>query len=349
MKIIQTTIDTIPESEFNSDSVLFFDIETTGLSKENSQVYLIGCAYKNDEAWELKQYFAQSALDEREVLEEFLDFAQNFKTLVHFNGDRFDVPYIDFKSEFYGFDFKLSEMENFDIYKASKPLRKFLGLESMSQKAVERFLKIGRDDEMNGGELISYYFEYEKTKSKELEKFLLLHNFDDVKGMLNVLKITNYLGILDGDFKYEKFEENLNYVTFSLRLNKELPVPIELEKDGILIAGGDSYLEVCVPIIRGIASYELKDYENYYYLPLEDKVIHKDVAQFVDKKFKKKATKKNCCIKKEGNFILEYAEVFSPKFYIGNDKKKSYFELENLFKAENKQIEKYIKNLISNL
>ena len=43
--------------------------------------------------------------------------------------------------------------------------------------------------------------------------------------------------------------------------------------------------------------------ENYYYLPTEDTAIHKSVGEFVDPSHRKKATKKNCYIKKDCDYV----------------------------------------------
>ena len=155
MKIITDTTELKPAFDLSRiapvEDILFFDIETTGLRKESTQVYLIGCAFFHDGSWKIRQYLAESALDEREVMESFADFASSYKVLIHFNGDGFDIPYLAYKAEFYDLDLDFSTFQSIDIYKLAKPLKKLLGLESMSQKSIERFLQINRDDLYGGG------------------------------------------------------------------------------------------------------------------------------------------------------------------------------------------------------
>lgn len=371
MKIITNKINIEPESEYNLDSVLFFDIETTGLSKENSQVYLIGCAYRNSRekvpdarsnspdtgcqeegeqsAWVIRQYLAESAMDERYVVEDFLKFAEGFKTLIHFNGERFDVPYIDYKAGLYDIDFKLSDMDNIDIYKNVKPLRTFLGMESMSQKAIEQFLGIARDDEMGGGELIPYFYEYEKTADVHLERLLLLHNFDDIQGMLKITVFSNYLGVLDGAFIIDDFRPADNNMTFDIRLEKNLPVPFEKAVPGLLFAGNDDFAQLVVNIYEGEAEYQIEDYKNYYYLTMENKVIHKDVAQFVDREYRRKAKKSECFVKKDSRFLPQHKNYFEPVFMKDNDRICTYFEIEELRSADPLRIKAYVLDLIRHM
>ncbi len=318
--------------------VLLFDIETTGLKKECSYVYLIGCAFYDDGVFKIRQYMASSALDEREIIFEFLKFASNFSLIITFNGDRFDIPYINFKSNFYGFDLNLEKITSFDIYKYAKPLKCLLGLERMNQKSIETFLNIHRDDKFDGGRLIPIYYEYERTFDPKLEAHLLLHNHDDIEGMFKILPILNYLSILKGEFKFENYEICQN----TLILNFKLPYEIVKEfKKSIFnvvnIFAKDTLLQVNINIFEGEAKLPLKDIENYYYLPEEDKVIHKSVAEFVDKSHKKKATKKNCFLKKTGKFIPQKNIYFEPAFILENNKTFTYFEYnENII--NNKEI-----------
>lgn len=332
MKIITTSIQDIPdyniESIASKEDVLLFDIETTGLKKETTQVYLIGCSYYQKDCWIIRQFLAESALDEAEVIESFLNLASNYKVLVHFNGDGFDVPYIKYKAEYYGFSFDISSLNSFDIYKKAKSLKKFLNMNKMGQKAIEEFLGIERDDQLNGGLLIPYFYEYEKTGKKDLEELLLLHNFDDIKGMFKILAILKYCDVLKGDFEFESYEQCQGYAIFNFRLANPVPVRFEKDLDSTdVICLENSLLQINRKIFEGEAKFYFPDIENYYYLPEEDRAIHKDVAMYVDKSHRKKATKKNCYIKKEGLFLAQEDNIFTPVYHIDEDKKRTYFEI----------------------
>ena len=333
MKIITRPAELNGEPQIESiapkGDVLLFDIETTGLKKGTSQVYLIGCAYYEQESWMIRQYLTESAMDEREVLEAFFDFSRQFKVLVHFNGDGFDIPFLDSKQEFYDLGFSFDDFDSFDIYRKAKTLRKLLCMSSMGLTAIERFLQIEREDQMNGGLLIPYYYTYERTGDPEAERLLLLHNFDDLQGMLKILDILKYLEIPDGYFHFENMETAAGYAILNYHLDEELPVSFEkrIEKPEIVICADGSLLQISIKLYEGIAKYPLTDVENYYYLPEEDRVIHKDVAQYVEKQYRKKATKKNCFLKKEGQFLPQNQPLFDPAYYIDGDKKRSYFDI----------------------
>ena len=82
--------------ETHLEDVLFFDIETTGLSPGNSRVFLIGIIKKDrdDPFPVLLQFLAEDNTENEEIalLKAFSAFAQKKKYLVHFNGISFDVP-----------------------------------------------------------------------------------------------------------------------------------------------------------------------------------------------------------------------------------------------------------------
>ncbi len=182
----------IKELHCRMEDILFIDIETTGLSPRNSELYLIGAGFYKDGKWMVSQFFAQSTAQEEEVLSAFSDFSRSFSKLVHFNGDRFDIPFLQHKYEEYKLSDPFEKMESFDLYKHVKGYKTALGLPDCKQKTIELFLGIDREDKYDGGKLIAVYKDYEESKDDELQRLLLLHNFEDVKGMLKLLPVLNY-------------------------------------------------------------------------------------------------------------------------------------------------------------
>ena len=182
------------------EDLLFFDIETTGFSGASSQLYLIGCVYFDGFGWRLIQWFADTRGCEAQLLDAFFSFMKDFRVLVHFNGDGFDIPYLLKCCSRLGLSHSFDGIESLDIYKKIKPLRSFLGLESMKQKAVEAFLGVSREDVYTGGELIDVYRRYLYTGDEGLLRLLLLHNEDDLKGMPAILPILHYPDALSSPF-----------------------------------------------------------------------------------------------------------------------------------------------------
>ena len=132
-------------------NILFFDIETTGLSPKNASVYLIGAAVIEDKKWTLHQWFAENTAEEEAILDAFLQFSVPYKKLVHFNGTTFDIPFLQAKCKKYGLTASFAEMEQTDIYRQISPFKNLLKLSNCKQKSLEEFLGLNREDPFNGG------------------------------------------------------------------------------------------------------------------------------------------------------------------------------------------------------
>ena len=130
-----------------------------------------------------------------------LFLAGKFSTLVHFNGDTFDIPFLEKRCARLKLPYSLNGLNSVDIYRKIRPLKKLLGLCSLKQKAVEAFLGVDRKDVCSGGELIEVYNEYLHTHDEGLLKLLLLHNEDDLKGMPSILPILCYKDLMEGPLK----------------------------------------------------------------------------------------------------------------------------------------------------
>ncbi len=197
MKIIDEIIEKEPDYPLEriaekKEDIIFFDIETTGLSPKTSVLYLIGCGYYRDEKWRLRQWFADKKNEEFDLLKNFLEFARNFKILIHFNGNRFDLTFVKFKCDKVHMIDMLEELESLDLYKCVSPYKNVFGIPDCKQKTVELFLGIDRTDEYTGGELIEVYRRFLEDPNEKLLNILTLHNADDVRGMFNLLPVLYY-------------------------------------------------------------------------------------------------------------------------------------------------------------
>lgn len=364
MKIVETILTNIIIDETLlvpscKENVLFFDIETTGLSPRNAAVYLIGVAYYDADSWKYCQWFAESPKEELVLLEAFTSFCANYSHLIHFNGTTFDVPFVTARCQAYGFDFTFPARQT-DIYKATFSIRKTLNLPGCKQKELEHFLGIFREDKFDGGQLIKVYYEYVKTKEPELLKILLLHNAEDVQGMLEVFPILAYKKVLKEDcFSADSAEINTfeNYsgelqteLLLTLSLDVTLPKPLALHKDGTYLSFTENRGILKLSVQECELKYFYPDFKNYSYLPDEDTVIHNSVAQYVDPARKEKATRQNCCIKKAGHYIpafqgSETCHLFRSCY----ETKEKYISLDETDLSDMEFWTEYIKGILDSI
>lgn len=401
MKVIESTVPA-PKNSYtfyqNIDDIVFFDIETTGLSPKASSLYLIG-AMSYDSAkkqWQLIQWFADDYQSEATLLQSFFEYLEPFQALYHFNGAVFDIPYIQSKCKKHNISISshcrqlLEHTDSHqtahicggisvDLLREIRPLKKKLQLAKANQTALEKWLGIHREDQYNGGELISVYAEYmqakllHREKAEELEHLLLLHNHDDIAGMLEVCSILSYTDALSSPGRMLSChpKEDTLQITFqtgaivpkAIQIVKEIPFhsgkspEFSAEPSASFSSPQEAFLTLeentatlLLPVFQGTLKYFFPDYKNYYYLPQEDTAIYKSVAEFVDPAFRQKATATTCYIKKEGLYLPSLSrkkqEGDSPLFYSGYKSLPAYYLLDNAPEAQETSIQNYLRREI---
>ena len=86
--------------------------------------------------------------------------------------------------------------------------------------------------------------------------------------------------------------------------------------------------------------------KDYYYLPKEDMAIHKSVAQFVDKEYRKQAKANTCYTKKTGLFIPRFGETLNPIFKIDYKDPVNYIEYNSDTFEDPNHVCEYVTNCI---
>lgn len=340
------------------DSVLFFDIETTGFLARSSNLYLIGCAYYTQNLWNIRQWFAETPKEETLVLNEFLSFAEQFTTLVHFNGNQFDLPYLKQKCEQHGITHHLDEMQGIDIYKRISPYKALLKLPNCKQKTLEHFLGIHREDQYTGGELIEVYKNYCRHPLNEYKDALLLHNFEDICGMLDCLPILKYTDVLNQPVTVHKVQAN-KYADFQGNMKRELimfatlgdtvPVPVLLSKENVFLRMEENTCQIKVPIYDGELKYYYANFKDYYYLPQEDMALHKSIAGYVEKAYRQQAQASNCYTRKTSAYLPQWDVTIEPFFKKDYKDPQTYFELTEELKKDREAFSNYANHILSNV
>jgi uncharacterized protein YprB with RNaseH-like and TPR domain len=185
---------------------------------------------------------------------------------VSFNGDAFDIPYLNSKYEQNKLAFSIEKSANIDLLKVSR--RVYPQLANYKLKTIEEILGIHRDDLITGKDSVDMYFKFLKNPSDELLDTILLHNFDDIKNLIHMCKL---LGGMSGEDKshfipkYWVIDKTKYLVTELSIKNDFLLIKIcTLEKvtnnHDFLKSGGHiisttkndkSYINIKIPLISG--------------------------------------------------------------------------------------------------
>lgn len=362
MKHVQKEELFIPQSNLSNqiftENSIFFDIETTGFSPSNSIIYLIGCMRREKDKIIIDQFLAEHKEDEEQILISFLKILECKNTIISFNGIGFDIPFIKAKCSKYNYKEGFQDFQYIDIFKLIGNIKFLLKLPNYKQKTIENFLEISRNDIYNGGELINVFYDYLSNHSSQSEEQLLLHNYEDVLGMLDVLPVLTYLEILNGKYAitelnispYTSFDgEEMEEMIITLHNDYTVPKRVSYQYHAFYISMNKDLTKIRIPIFHGELKYFFPNYKEYFYLPKEDLAIHKSVATFVDKEYREKAKASNCYNRKSGLFLPQYNAIMQPSFKKDYKDKLEYFELTEDFSSSDVMLRRYISHIFEHI
>ena len=174
----------VPAEAAGGKDFTFLDIETTGLRRDTTILYLIGCGWYKGDEFLIRQWFNDDGVSEETMLGALRQFlSEHPAPFFTFNGEGFDIPYLNRHYELNSMTYQLDLTGSLDLYRALRPFQSLLHLPKGRQKDWESFLDIAREDTYDGGQLIKIYKQYLRSRERSLLDSLLLHNMEDVRGV----------------------------------------------------------------------------------------------------------------------------------------------------------------------
>lgn len=239
MKILEYDEKLTFKSKYYDEEAVFLDIETTGLSPMRSFIYLIGLVFIDLKkvTMHITQLIAEDRDEEEEILKLTKEKLKGYKTVVTYNGNSFDLPFIAKRSERYGIE--PIAMDSFDMYEKLRLHKDTLKLDGLKQKNIEKKLGITREDRYNGGECISFYKDYVKNKNQESFNRFVLHNYDDLLYMPATMSILDLLDekiTIDIDGRKYKFDKHsIKKDILMIDFTTDMGINTYIEETGYLI------------------------------------------------------------------------------------------------------------------
>lgn len=239
MKILEYDEKLTFKSKYYDEEAVFLDIETTGLSPMRSFIYLIGLVFIDLKkmTMHITQLIAEDKDEEEEILKLMKERLKGYKTVVTYNGNSFDLPFIAKRSERYGIE--PIAMDSFDMYEKLRLHKDTLKLDGLKQKNIEKKLGITREDRYNGGECISFYKDYVKNKNQESFDRFVLHNYDDLLYMPATMSILDLLDekiTIDIDGRKYKFDKHsIKKDILMIDFTTDMGINTYVEETGYLI------------------------------------------------------------------------------------------------------------------
>ena len=272
---------------------LFYDIETTGLSRNSTFLYLIGAVAYEENNWQMYQWMIENEEEESELLKTFSEFLQDFSYTIQYNGDSFDQPYLDARYQIHGLPSPFAKLPSLDLYRELKPLKGLLKLSRMNQPSMESFLGITERNYCDGGACIRLYKQFASGKKPEAAEIVMGHNREDLLGLGKIFSMLSYLALFNEDYEALNCEIQDDQLAFTIKTNYDLPVKFSNHSEEIYIIGQNNCVRLLVKSQNGRLKQYYSNYKDYDYIPSEDTAIPKALSACMDKKAPKTCQKGN--------------------------------------------------------
>lgn len=238
--------DPYKPSIYNRTDDIYLDIETTGLKRNSDYAWVIGAAIVKDDKIESKQIFIKSKDDEKESLLNLNELLKNKQRIVTFNGNIFDIPFLNERANTYGISLNFPQ-DKYDLYELIRKHNKFLMIKRINLKTAEKFMRIERNDPLAGKETLTLYKTYVETGYDYLKKSLLNHNYYDIKNLPPLMNVNavikNYNTLYDTRFIINDFYIVGNSIVTELISKRPIPKVCIFDGD-ISIQGNMNFLQI---------------------------------------------------------------------------------------------------------
>ena len=315
-KIIACEVDFNPHINKLLSECIFFDIETTGLGHYNKIIIIGITKLKNLNEIEIIQFFDETGNCEKELLDHFIEYIKSFSRLrlISFNGDAFDIPFVNARLRHHKINFQIDKSINVDLLKIARKYKHIFQSDKLNLKTLEKHYGIDREDLISGAESIILYNTYLRDKTESLKLKILQHNFDDLKNMVPLIKIMDNLNENDwGIYQLEAISFRcLNWTIVKVEIkfdqcfvnlvshNKDNLLPVHHLAPGLSIHIEGQVIQLKMDLItlknnrhtikilnfQKIENVEFapnnNDYLNNYVFSIDDNIVYNTIYKFVD-------------------------------------------------------------------
>lgn len=166
---------------FEAGDFLFFDTETTGLSRGAGTVaFLVGYGQFRDNKLKVTQVLMRDYPQEILLLSDFMDKVRESRCLVSYNGLTFDLPLMQGRLTMNRLRADLSDLPHLDLLHIARRVFKLrLGRIPLT-RLEEELLGLKRENDLPGAMVPPRYFEYLEKKDESLLSDILEHNRQDI-------------------------------------------------------------------------------------------------------------------------------------------------------------------------
>lgn len=296
------------------DTMLFLDIETTGLCKYKNYIFCIGVLYKEKNIFFQKQWFIKKKDEECTLLLAFLEVFQTFSCVCTYAGSLFDMPFLCERFSLYHLDTSLLLNKVHLDLKKIPCIKTFFKEKDFSRFKLEKSLQYKRTVTTSGKDRVKLYQLYTSKPLSQYKVLLLSYNAEELGSLYTIWQFATtltHLHFLDKIATYVR--DNIFFLTFKCQNASKYFFDISVQD--LFISFDQNLLELSlgVPLYTASLKRYLPSYKDYYYIPSQEKIIHASVAKFIPNSMKQVATKEQCVIYKESVFLKLPKKFKSPE------------------------------------
>lgn len=198
----------------------FIDIETTGLSRQYSDIISITLLLYEGGSYRIYQIFCQYKIDEPEALKLLKDLIKSKKYIITYNGNSFDIPFLLNKTQKHNINIDFNCFIKIDLYNYIRQLKNKIQVDNFKLKTLEEYFNIKRNDTLGGKDVIVLYEAYKIEPRKEFSLLIMQHNYEDVYNL--PILFNNILKLYDGIEFFNELIVKINSDNFSIKKNSLL-------------------------------------------------------------------------------------------------------------------------------
>lgn len=230
-------------------------------------------------------WLSEKESDEYDILEALGKYLPGHDTVITFNGQSYDVPFLGKKFSAYGLSDPLAGMKPRDLFREYRPLKTVLGLPSGKLVDYDEYIRM--HTEPGSGSSIENEWLPDISSGEDLSTA-------DAVRTLRILGFDAVLELLHGSFDSVQAEALEDLVMFRIRTLRSMPCRISFHDGPFHLTASGRTAALSSRIEDGRIRFYHSDINNYIYLPHEGYAVYKTMAEFVDKSHRKKATRETC-------------------------------------------------------
>ncbi len=209
--------------------VVFFDLETTGLSGGSGTVAFLAAfgSFRDDGSLSVRQYFMDDYPSEPVFLEYLAQEFEKAPVVVTFNGSSFDMPLYAVRRTMNRLGPPPPQIHIDALHAARRLWRRTIGNCSLGNLETE-ILDLGREGDIPGAEVPEVWFEYLRQGKTDRLSQVFLHNELDIRSLASLFQLM-YKTVVTSGMSCScdsvglaelqvRFNENLAEQTLSLAL-----------------------------------------------------------------------------------------------------------------------------------